>query len=197
MTRLTGDQIEALMDTLCKAFWNKRPFADFLRRSGVSPDDIRQLGNPPTVTKREFLCWLFQRYEMSPRGNEIMRDIAVSLTAKTVFSDLEPETIKVAKVAIDSLRSLFPSMSVKKQSMESVGDATARTDVKVSPNVDQFRAEFLTLQTQLGTSHGGTAFEEWALGIKGGFSQSGYETPSRYLPLSQVIKCFHALALVS
>lgn len=179
MKPLSSDQIEALSDTLCKAFWNKRPFSDFLRRSGVSPTDLGQLYVHPT--KREFLRWLFGRYEQSASGQQLMRDIAVSLTAKSFFPDLEPEQIRVAKIAIEALKGLFPAASLRSQQPPTPPEAAApRQPARI--DVEPLRTRFDEIYLQLGTAPGGRAFETWFVEFANAFGLSArgrYNTSER------------------
>lgn len=157
---LTGDQIEALIDALCKAFWNKRPFRDFLRRCGVSQTDLKELDRQPT--KRVFLRWLFERYESGPGGHQIMRDIALGLAAKSVFPDLEPDQIRIAKIAIRSLGECIPAVSLRVQQSVSSSGPTPESMSKVQRiDVDGFRRRFEEALPLLGTADGGRTFERW------------------------------------
>jgi hypothetical protein len=183
MSRLSSDQIESLIDTLCKAFWHKRPFSDFLRRCGVSANDLSELGKPSTSTKREFLRWLFQRYESSPAGNELMRGIALSLAAKTVFPDLDPSAIGLAKLAIQGLRELFPAVKVNNQTHHGTHRAAANECAKPI-DLTTFKRSFLELLPSMGTADAGRRFEDWFVQLATAFSlraKGKYRTADREL----------------
>lgn len=158
---LTCDQIELLIDALCKAFWLKRPFRDFLRRSGVSQSDLRELDRPQQ-TKRTFLRWLFERYETGPSGQQIMRDIAIALAAKNVFPDLEPDQVRIAKLAIQSLAGCFPSVALRSQQpVAQNGDVASAAKRTATIDLEGFRSRFEKMHQMQGTADGGRAFEKW------------------------------------
>lgn len=162
---LTVDQIETLIDALCKAFWHKRPFRDFLRRCGVSQVDLKEIDRQQT--KRTFLRWLFERYENGPQGHQIMRDIALGLAAKSVFPDLEPDQIRVAKIAIQNLAECFSEVSLRQQQPARARSSAAVDEMKTTEQLDlaQYRRRFDDLLPELGTSVGGRKFETWLIEV--------------------------------
>lgn len=159
--RLTGDQVECLLDALCTAFWLKAPFIDFLRRCGVSKNDLDQFHQP--MTKRTYLRWLLPRYENGPDGQEFIRRIARQLCEKKTFRDLEgQDQIERAKAAIEEVRQLFAIQAVSAQ-LKPDGDSSAesnRARMK-SPDLKRLQQEFTGILPAAGTSDGGRAFEGW------------------------------------
>jgi hypothetical protein len=177
---LTDDQIEALIEALCSAFWVKRPFRDFLRRAGVSQSDLAQLDRGGT--KREFLRWLFERYEQGPAGRRIMRDIAVALMAKTVFPGLEPHQVKVAQVAISALGPLWATGRSPRPEPTAASSVAPAAPPRPSINLVAHREKLERLMPSLGTAPGGRGFEEWFISLandSGLTAREGYRTQYR------------------
>ncbi|HVU63169.1 MAG TPA: restriction endonuclease, partial [Phycisphaerales bacterium] len=125
-----------------------------------------------------------------------MRDIAVALTAKTVFPDLQPDQIKVAKIAIDTLKSLYPSAGLRTQqppvsAAMPTGPATPKVDIA------KHKSALDALLPSIGTAPGGRAFEGWFVSLAndcGMKARARYSTQTRELDGS--IEVDHAVYLL-
>lgn len=162
--------LELVSDSLLKSFWRKRALHDFLRRSGIKDSFLATWREDET--KRDFLYRVFPALEGSPRGPDLLRQMAVNLSEQTAFPDLEGwEDSKLKKDQASASVKALKAYIVKEHQATADAKAEAETRKRAAEAREvarQRQADLAVLSdrlnklaTTLGTQAAGYSFQDW------------------------------------
>jgi hypothetical protein len=170
--------LELVSDVLLKSYWRKRALHDFLRRSGIKDSFLATWREDET--KRDFLYRVFPALEASPRGPDLLRQMALNLSEQTAFPDLEGwEDSKLKQdQATAAVKALKACISKERQAVaDAKAEAGARKRAAEARELARRRQADLaalserlnSLATTLGTQSAGYSFQDWFYDLAGYF----------------------------
>ncbi|MDD5325093.1 MAG: hypothetical protein PHR71_07280 [Polaromonas sp.] len=162
--------IDLVRDALLKSFWRKPTFRQFLSRHRVKDTFLATIATDET--KRETLDRLFPKLEKTEEGQQVIKQMAVSLSEQIAFPDLmdwEDEALKVrgAKEAVANLKkyvSLVQDDEAKERERQtkrkSAQNARQQLIAKAA-TVESLASDLTELVPFQGTQDGGYKFQDW------------------------------------
>lgn len=169
-TRLPSHFIDLVRDALLKSFWRKPTLRQFLLRHKVKESFLATWA--ADETKRELLDRLFPKLEATEAGQQVIKQIAVSLADQITFPDLkgwedEAEKLKAAAEAVAALKAYLAKAKAEETSQkekEAVREAALKQKEilrQQSESLDKLRDRLLSLVPSQGTQQGGYDFQSW------------------------------------
>ncbi|HXB02029.1 MAG TPA: hypothetical protein VNV15_04325 [Opitutaceae bacterium] len=170
MKALSPSFVELTQDALLKAFWFKPSLRLFLLQHNISESALAQWHSEQS--KREYIGWLWPRLVKNEKGQNAILSMARSLAEMKDFPDLErkedtKQQIQEAKRAVARLReavlaineTIYEGKEAEKRRRIAQEATAARLASQQS--LERLQARLAELTSQLGTTAGGYAFEEW------------------------------------
>jgi len=168
--KLPSHFIDLVRDALLKSFWRKPTLRQFLLRHRVKETFLATWA--ADETKREILDRLFPKLETTDEGQQVIKQIAVSLSEQIAFPDLkgwEDEALKLANAmeAVSNLKKYIQSARAdegKERERQAIKDAArkARTQkLAEASSIDALGKELAELAPSQGTQDGGYKFQDW------------------------------------
>jgi len=168
--RLPSHFIDLVRDALLKSFWRKPTLRQFLQRHRVKESFLATWSSDET--KREILDRLFPKLETTDQGQQVIRQMAISLADQIAFPDLkgwEDEALK-QKAAMEAVAALkvYLNKAKEEENSKKARDAIRETalrhreDVRQhTQNLEKLQARLLDLIKVQGTQQGGYDFQSW------------------------------------
>ncbi len=167
---VTPDLVELAYNAALACYWRKPALTNFLRSCGVEEKDSIFLNQQET--KRQFLDRLFPKLQKTDGGLGIVARIALELSQKTAFPDLEDWEdkdfkIERAKRAVASLNEHIAHQ--EKRQEKAKAEAADLREKRIAANqvakavkdLDQLRNRLDELLKRLGTQQAGYDFQDW------------------------------------
>ncbi|MFZ2961289.1 MAG: hypothetical protein WA705_30810 [Candidatus Ozemobacteraceae bacterium] len=167
---VTPELIELAFNALLTSYWRKPAVTKFLRSCGVAERDVIFLN--PQETKRQSLDRLFPKLQETDCGLGIIARIALELSQKRTFQDLEDwedKDLKIerAKRAVSCLNEHLATQE-NRQKKEEVRASEQQEQhtiaihiAKAVNDLDKLRTRLDELLTRLGTQQAGYDFQDW------------------------------------
>lgn len=168
--RLPSHFIDLVRDALLKSFWRKPILRQFLQRHHVKESFLATWSSDET--KREILDRLFPKLEATGQGQQVIKQMAISLADQIAFPDLkgwEDEALK-QKTAMEAIAALKVYLNKakdeenSKKARDAIREAALRRreDVRQhAQSLDKLQARLLDLIQVQGTQQGGYDFQSW------------------------------------
>ena len=168
--KLPSHFIDLVRDALLKSFWRKPTLRQFLRRHRVKEAFLATWA--ADETKREILDRLFPKLETTDEGQQVIKQIAVSLSEQIAFPDLkgwEDEALKLANAmeSVSNLKKYIQSARVdegKERERQAIKDAARKVraqNLAEATSIDALGKELTELVSLQGTQDGGYKFQDW------------------------------------
>lgn len=162
--------IDLVRDALLKSFWRKPTLRQFLSRHRVK--DAFLATWTPEETKREILDRLFPKLEKTDEGQQVIKQMAVSLSEQIAFPDLmgwEDEALKVknAKEAVTNLEKYVrvvrdgEAKERERQTKRAAAQEQRQKQVAKASSIEFLATELTELVPSQGTQDGGYKFQDW------------------------------------
>ena len=191
--RLSPVFIELTLDALLKAFWYKPSLRLFLQQHGIRASILAQWNSDQS--KRDFMAWLWPQLVKADRGNEVILDMARSLSEMQHFPDLErKEDTKIrvpdAKQAVARLREQVVKVN---ETLQETKEAALRRKAaqeelakrqSAQQSLVKLQQQLTELMPRLGTQDGGYLFEQWVYDLAIYFeldARPGYKADGRQI----------------
>ena len=156
-------------DALLKSIWRKKTLAAFLRRHRV-PDTA--FAGPDSETKRELLARLLPELEITAEGQQIIKQMAVTLADQIMFPDLDgwedtPQKIKAATASVSALKKYLSIHKDKAEESKAQAEALAKERqrqqeaVAARQTLDSLSGRLTELSKTMGTQDAGYQFQNW------------------------------------
>ena len=169
-TRITPRLIELTYEAVLKSFWRKNALRKFLRASHLLETFLG--GWTEDESKREFLDRTFQHLQKSDKGKAVIFQMSRSLSEQTTFPDLRnwedsKDKIEAAHKAVQELKVYLKQQTEqirnereREEEREKVQEERA-TYQRASARREELQRQLEQLHSEVGTSKGGYAFQDW------------------------------------
>lgn len=162
--------IDLVKDSLLKSFWRKAALRTFLTRHKVKESFLSTWA--ADESKRDFLERLFPRLEANDAGEQVVKQMAVSLADQIAFPDLkgwEDEGLKI-KSAADAVAALktYVTRAKDEERGQKEKDAIRKAAIlekeenrRHTQTLDTLQGRLRELVPSQGTQDGGYRFQDW------------------------------------
>jgi len=168
--QLPSHFIDLVQDALLKSFWRKNSLLNFLRRHKISENFLATWQE--TETKRVFVGRLFPKLEKDNKGDQVIKQMAVSLAEQLKFPDLEgwedsQTKIQSAKEAVAALRYYLNAQKQKADDAKSQDEARKaahqrmQETIKKRQTLETLAERLKELSKRIGSSEAGYKFQDW------------------------------------
>lgn len=162
--------IDLVRDALLKSFWRKPTLRQFLLRHRVKESFLATWA--PDETKRSLLDRLFPKLESTDEGQQVIKQIAVSLSEQIAYPDLagwEDETHKVksAKDAVATLKKYVQTANEdeagerERRAIRAAATVARQRKLAEASSLEGLASELIGLAALQGTQAGGYKFQDW------------------------------------
>lgn len=162
--------IDLVRDALLKSFWRKPTLRQFLQRHHVKESFLATWA--AEETKRDLLDRLFPKLEVTDKGQQVIKQIAISLADQIAFPDLkgwEDEALKqkAAMEAVSALKAYLKRAKEEESSLkerEAIREAALRHQGETrqhAQSLQKLQTRLIDLIPAQGTQQGGYDFQSW------------------------------------
>jgi hypothetical protein len=168
--KITPRLIELTYEAVLKSYWRRNALRKFLTASHVANSFVGAW--PEDESKRDLLDRLFQRLQVTEKGQAVIFQMAQSLSEQSTFPDLRnwedsQQKIQDAHKAVQELKGYLKRQDevIKSEKEREETQQRARTERTRTQRsqTDKTKLQQLldAMHSKVGTQEGGYAFEEW------------------------------------
>lgn len=168
--QLTPHLVDLTYDAVLKSFWRKNALRKFLRECHISESFLASWASDES--KRAFLDRVFEKLQQNDRGKRVIYQMAVFLSEKHTFPDLENWDDSEQKTAAATKAILNLRDFLNRQNQE-IADERHKEEVKQEAHLERLRIQrestdrqklqsrLSDLHKTIGTQQSGYDFQNW------------------------------------
>lgn len=163
--------IDITKDACLKSFWFKRGLRNFLSQNHISDNALAHLAS---MTKREFLDWLFAKLlvKKDDKGHKLILKMSRNLAVQNAFPDLQNHEDSKTKItqAVDAVNLLRRELKKldgeaedekQKEQLRTEAEERRQKNISSQETLQKLNEKLAELAVRIGTQQAGYDFQKW------------------------------------